>query len=67
MIVVVYVDDVLAFAMSDKDSVQFQSVMESEYEIINFDDITYFLGPELQWSPTGDEVCISQHKYISTF
>ncbi|KAF4040294.1 Reverse transcriptase (RNA-dependent DNA polymerase) [Phytophthora infestans] len=39
--------------------------MENEYEVNNFDDITYFLGLELQWSPAGDGVCIGQHKYIS--
>lgn len=66
MIVLVYVDDILAFAMRDEDLNQFKTAMETEYEVNNFDDINYFLGLELQWSPAGDEVRVCQQKYATT-
>ncbi|KAI9921725.1 hypothetical protein PsorP6_000281 [Peronosclerospora sorghi] len=38
--------------------------MEATFEVNNFNDINYFLGLELQWSFSGDEVRVSQHKSV---
>ncbi|KAI9920498.1 hypothetical protein PsorP6_015367 [Peronosclerospora sorghi] len=66
MIVLVYVDDILAFAMCDADLFDFKASMEATFEVNNFNDINYFLGLELQWSSRGYEVRVSQHKYADT-
>ncbi|GMF20131.1 unnamed protein product [Phytophthora fragariaefolia] len=57
MLVLVYVDDILAFAAHDKDLLSFKASMEAVYEVNDFENASYFLGLELQWSPSGDE-CI---------
>ncbi|KAI9921649.1 hypothetical protein PsorP6_000110 [Peronosclerospora sorghi] len=56
VIILVYVDDILAFAMRDADLFDFKASMEATFEVNNFNDINYFLGLELQWSFSGDEV-----------
>ncbi|KAI9909718.1 hypothetical protein PsorP6_015133 [Peronosclerospora sorghi] len=66
MIFLVYVNDILAFAMRDADLFDFKASMEATFEVNNFNDINYFLGLELQWSFSGDEVRVSQHKYSDT-
>ncbi|KAI9911175.1 hypothetical protein PsorP6_009161 [Peronosclerospora sorghi] len=66
MIILVYVDDILAFAMRDADLFDFKASMEAAFEVNNFNDINYFLGLELQWSFSGDELRVSQHKYADT-
>ncbi|OWZ09396.1 polyprotein [Phytophthora megakarya] len=66
MIVLVYVDDMLVFATHDEDLALFKAAMEAAYEVNDFEDASYFLGLELQWSPSGDEVTIGQQKYAKT-
>ncbi|KAI9918954.1 hypothetical protein PsorP6_011913 [Peronosclerospora sorghi] len=66
MIILVYVDDISAFAMRDADLFDFKASMEATFEVNIFNDINYFLGLELQWSFSGDEVRVSQHKYADT-
>ncbi|KAI9895461.1 hypothetical protein PsorP6_019358 [Peronosclerospora sorghi] len=48
MIVLVYVDVILDFAMCDADLFDFKASMEATFEVNNFNDINYFLGLELQ-------------------
>ncbi|GMF63074.1 unnamed protein product [Phytophthora fragariaefolia] len=66
MIVLVYVDDILAFAAHDKDLLSFKASMEAVYEVNDFENASYFLGLELQWSPSGDELTICQQKYAKS-
>ncbi|KAI9908394.1 hypothetical protein PsorP6_016346 [Peronosclerospora sorghi] len=66
MIVLVYIDEILAFAMCDADLFDFKASMEATFEVNNFNDINYFLGLELQWSSRGDDVRVIQHKYADT-
>ncbi|KAI9923240.1 hypothetical protein PsorP6_001460 [Peronosclerospora sorghi] len=63
MIVLVYVDDILAFAMCYADLFDFKASMEATFEVNNFNDVNYFLVLEVQWSSSGDEVRVCQHKY----
>lgn len=66
MIVLVYVDDILVFAAHDEDLLSFKASMEAVYAVNDFEDANYFLGLELQWSPSGDEVTICQEKYAKS-
>ncbi|KAI9915098.1 hypothetical protein PsorP6_006934 [Peronosclerospora sorghi] len=54
MIVLVYVDDILAFAVCDADLFDFKASMEATFEVNNFNYINNFLGLELQRSSSGD-------------
>ncbi|POM81893.1 Retrotransposon protein, Ty1-Copia subclass [Phytophthora palmivora] len=42
MIMPVYVDDILVFAMQDEDLVSFKTAMEAAYKVIKFEDVTIF-------------------------
>ena len=64
MIFLVYVDDILAFAIRDDELLDFKTAVESEYNVKDFADANHFLGLELQWSQSGNELRISQHKYV---
>ncbi|KAF4039438.1 hypothetical protein GN244_ATG08269 [Phytophthora infestans] len=46
----------LVFATHDEDLASFKAAMETAYDVNDFEDASYFLGLELQWSPSGDEV-----------
>lgn len=66
VIVLIYVDDILIFAMRDEDIVSFKAAMEAAFEVNHFEDVNFFLGLELTWSPSGDAVCVGQRKYSHT-
>ncbi|KAI9921381.1 hypothetical protein PsorP6_001142 [Peronosclerospora sorghi] len=52
--------------MCDADLFDFKASIEATFEVNNFNEINYFLGLELQWSSSDDEVRVSQHKYADT-
>ncbi|KAI9923107.1 hypothetical protein PsorP6_002298 [Peronosclerospora sorghi] len=66
MIVLVSVDNILAFAMWDAKLLDFKASMEATFEVNKFNDINYFLGLEMQWLSRGDEARVGQHKYADT-
>ncbi|KAI9909604.1 hypothetical protein PsorP6_015147 [Peronosclerospora sorghi] len=61
MIVLVYVDDILAFAICDADLFDFKASMEATFELT-----TLMILITFWWSSSGDEVRVSQHKYADT-
>ena len=63
MIVLVYVDYILDFVTRDDELLAFKTAVESEYNVNNlvWADANYFLGLGLQWSPSGNDLRISQH------
>ncbi|OWZ19073.1 Retroelement pol Polyprotein [Phytophthora megakarya] len=66
MIVLSYVDDILAFAMTEADIDEFKTAVEEVYTVNYYADVSYFLGLERQWSERGDEVRLGQQKYATT-
>ncbi|KAF4038288.1 hypothetical protein GN244_ATG09597 [Phytophthora infestans] len=56
----------LVFATHDEDLASFKAAMETTYDVNDSEDASYFLGLELQWSPSGDEVTIGQQKYAKS-
>ncbi|KAF4132787.1 hypothetical protein GN958_ATG18085 [Phytophthora infestans] len=52
--------------MRDEDIVSFKAAMEAAFEVNHFEDVNFFLGLELTWSPSGDAVCVGQRKYSHT-
>ncbi|KAF4132186.1 hypothetical protein GN958_ATG18624 [Phytophthora infestans] len=52
--------------MRDEDIVSFKAAMEAAFEVNHFEDVNFFLGLELTWSPNGDAVCVGQRKYSHT-
>ncbi|KAE9040228.1 hypothetical protein PR001_g7174 [Phytophthora rubi] len=66
VIILVYVDDILAFAMKDEDLSKLKAAVEDAYDVNNYEDINFFLGLQLQWSANGDEVRLNQQTYAET-
>lgn len=62
LIIVVYVDDIIFGRNEESMSQNFSSVMQKEFEMSLLNELTYFLG--LQVQQTKDGIFLSQTKYL---
>jgi hypothetical protein len=63
MYVLAYVDDLIIVSSSDAATTQLLRHLDSEFAIKDLGPLHYFLGIEVQTTPTG--LILSQHKYIA--